>query len=204
MKKITTDPPYNMMPEAEKGRLVIISAPSGAGKSTIVNYLLEMDLGLEFSISATTRKPRGGEKDGREYYFLASDAFRSRIEAGEFVEWEEVYENLFYGTLKSEITRIWGKGKHVLFDVDVAGGVNLKKIFGSKAIAIFIKPPSIEELGKRLAARATDTPEMISERTAKASEEMKYEGRFDHTIINEDLQKAKAEALQLVRSFLQK
>jgi len=185
------------------GKLVIISAPSGAGKSTIVSYLLTIDQRLEFSVSATTRKPRGNEKEGKEYYFLTADTFRGKIDKGEFVEWEEVYKDLFYGTLRSEIERIWKKNGHVLFDVDVAGGVNLKKIFGEKAIAIFIMPPSEKALRERLTGRGTDTPEMIEQRLAKAEAEIKFAGQFDHIVVNNDLAQAKSEVFDLVSKFLE-
>jgi guanylate kinase len=185
-----------------KGKLVIISAPSGSGKTTIVMHLLNCGLGLEFSVSATTRQRRANESDGKDYYFLAEDEFRRRIKAGGFVEWEEVYKDNFYGTPKSEIERIWAKGNHVLFDVDVVGGINLKKIFSEKAISIFIMPPSVEELEKRLITRGTDKPEKINMRVKKAEEEIKSAEQFDHIIINDDLEKAKSEAFNLVHEFL--
>lgn len=186
-----------------KGKLVIISAPSGAGKSTIVHHLLEKGISLEFSISATTRSPRGNETDGNEYYFLTVAEFRRKIKDGDFVEWEQVYKDQYYGTLKSEIERIWSHGHHVLFDVDVKGGNNLKTIFGHQAISIFIMPPSIEELEKRLVKRGTDTPEKIKMRVAKAEEEMKLASRFDNIIINNRLEQAEDEAYRLVHSFLE-
>jgi guanylate kinase len=185
-------------------RIVIISAPSGAGKSTIVKHLLSGDINLEFSISATTRQPRGEEINGREYYFLSIEDFRERIKKGEFIEWEEVYKDQIYGTLKSEIERIWSNGNHVLFDVDVKGGINLKNIFGSKAVSIFIMPPSIDELEKRLVSRATDNPEKIKMRVAKAEEELKLAGEFDHIVINNNLEQAESEVYKLVTSFLNK
>jgi guanylate kinase len=183
-------------------RIVIISAPSGAGKSTIVKHLLSGGINLEFSISATTRQPRGEEINGREYYFLSVEDFRERIKKGEFIEWEEVYKDHIYGTLKSEIERIWSNGNHVLFDVDVKGGINLKNIFGSKAVSIFIMPPSIDELEKRLFSRATDNPEKIKMRVAKAEEELKLAGEFDHIVINNNLEQAESEVYKLVTSFL--
>jgi guanylate kinase len=183
-------------------RIVIISAPSGAGKSTIVKHLLSCGINLEFSISATTRQPRGEEINGREYYFLTVEDFRERIKLGEFIEWEEVYKDQIYGTLKSEIERIWSKGNHVLFDVDVKGGINLKNIFGSKAVSIFIMPPSIDELEKRLVSRATDNPEKIKMRVAKAEEELKLAGEFDHIVINNNLKNAEIEVYKIVNDFV--
>ncbi len=185
-----------------KGKLVIISAPSGAGKSTIVNHLLGKDLNLEFSISATTRNPRGKEKDGKEYYFMSVKEFRNRVRRGKFIEWEEVYKNQLYGTLKSEIARIWANGNHVLFDVDVKGGVNLKNIFGHKAISIFVMPPSLNELEKRLVKRGTDDPAKIRMRVEKAEEEIKLADQFDSIVINDNLGKAKNEVYKLVNSFI--
>jgi guanylate kinase len=185
-----------------KGKLIIISAPSGAGKSTIVKYLLDRGINLEFSISATTRKPRGEEKYGMEYYFISVEEFIRRIRDNEFVEWEEVYKNNLYGTLKSEIERIWSAGNHVLFDVDVKGGINLKKIFGDKAISIFIMPPSITELEKRLNTRGTDDSSKIKVRLAKAEEEINQAGEFDHIIINDILEEAEDEACNLIIDFI--
>ena len=185
-----------------EGKLVIISAPSGAGKTTIVNHILQMVPGLEFSVSATTRSPRGKEKDGKEYYFISTEDFRERIRNNEFAEWQEVYKDHFYGTLKSEIDRIWAKGKHVIFDVDVMGGINLKNIFSTRAISIFIRPPSVRELEKRLLGRATDNPEKIKMRLAKAVEEMKLADRFDHIVINDNLEQARNDVCKIVMSFL--
>jgi len=185
-----------------EGKLVIISAPSGAGKTTIVNHLLQEVPELEFSISATTRNPRGKEKDGKEYYFIAVEDFRERIRRKEFTEWEEVYKDHYYGTLKSEIERIWAEGKHVIFDVDVKGGINLKNIFGNKAVSIFIMPPSLTELEMRLHARATDNPAKIKIRVEKAVEEMKLAGEFDHIVINDNLEQARNEVCKVVRGFL--
>jgi len=184
------------------GKLVIITAPSGAGKTTIVNHLLKKGLSLEFSISATTRNPRGNEKNGKEYYFISIEDFRKRIGNNEFAEWQEVYKDQFYGTLRSEIERIWADKKHVLFDVDVKGGINLKNIFSDKAISIFIMPPSVEELEKRLISRATDDRSKIKIRVEKAIEEIKLAGHFDYIIINDNLQQAQNEAYEMVRSFL--
>jgi guanylate kinase len=185
-----------------KGKLVIISAPSGSGKTTIVKHLLNSDLNLEFSISATTRPIRTNENQGKDYYFLSTDEFRRRVNDDEFIEWEEVYKDHLYGTLKSEIERIWAKGNHVLFDVDVKGGTNLKKLYGKQAISIFVMPPSIDELEKRLVTRGTDKPERIRMRVEKAVAEMKFADKFDHIVINDKLKKAQNEAYRLVFGFL--
>ncbi|MGD0583912.1 MAG: guanylate kinase [Bacteroidales bacterium] len=184
------------------GKLVIISAPSGAGKTTIVRHLLDRSLGLEFSVSATTRQMRTNESEGKDYYFLTPDEFKRGIKKGNFAEWQEVYKDNFYGTPVSEIERIRAKGRHVLFDVDVLGGINLKSTFGDNAISLFIMPPSVDELERRLVARGTDKPEKIRMRVRKAEEEIKLSGRFDHIIINDDLEKAKSEAEKIVRDFL--
>jgi guanylate kinase len=188
---------YNM-----KGKLVIISAPSGAGKTTIVRHLLDSSINLEFSVSATTRAPRGNEKDGREYYFLSVEEFRKRVKKGDFIEWEEVYKDQLYGTLKSEIDRIWSNGNHVLFDVDVKGGIHLKDIFRLEAISIFIMPPSVKELEKRLILRGTDTKAKIKMRVTKAQEEMKQADEFDNIVINDNLEQAKNDVYNLVYSFI--
>jgi guanylate kinase len=184
-------------------KLVIVSAPSGAGKTTIVRHLLESGLNLAFSVSATTRPLRGNEKEGVDYFFMSVSEFRKRIEKNEFVEWEEVYKDLLYGTLKSELERIRANGKHVIFDVDAKGGINLKKIFGIKSIAIFIMPPSVEELETRLIKRGTEGPEKIRMRVNKAREEMDLANQFDTVIINSQLDKTKEEALKIVSSFLE-
>ncbi len=184
-------------------KVVIFSAPSGAGKSTIVNHLLNLFPELEFSISATSRAPRGQEKHGVEYYFYTSDEFRSLIADDRFVEYEEVYAGSFYGTLKSEVDRIWAKGNTIIFDIDVQGGVNLKKFFGEKALSVFIQAPSVEILRERLVRRGTDTPEAIEKRVAKAASEMEFaEGKFDYVLINDDLQTAKDEAEKVIGDFL--
>jgi guanylate kinase len=187
-----------------KGKLVIISAPSGAGKTTIVRHLLDSNLNLSFSVSATTRQLRGDEKDGVDYFFLSVQEFKKRIENDDFVEWEEVYKDLMYGTLKSELERIWANGNHVLFDVDAQGGITLKKKFGTDSIAIFIMPPSVEELENRLVKRATDSPEKIRMRVDKAREEMKLANQFDTVIVNHQLDRAKKEVLKIVSSFLER
>lgn len=184
------------------GKVIIFSAPSGAGKSTIVNYLLDKGLGLEFSVSATCRPPRGKEQHGKEYYFFTQDEFRQRIEAGEFLEFEEVYPGCFYGTLNSEVERIWARGHTVLFDVDVVGGLNIKKKFGKQALAVFIQPPSVEVLQQRLIGRGTDEPDKIAQRVAKAEYELSFANRFDTVIVNDRLEEALAEAEGKVRDFL--
>lgn len=184
-------------------KVIIFSAPSGAGKSTVVNHLLGLHPELEFSISATSRAPRGQEKHGVEYYFFTADEFRSLIAEDKFVEYEEVYAGSFYGTLRSEVERIWAKGHVIIFDIDVQGGVNLKRIFGDQAFSIFIQAPSVEILRERLVNRNTDTPEAIEKRVAKAASEMEFAaGKFDYTLINEDLQTALAEAESVVGKFL--
>ena len=184
------------------GKLIIFSAPSGSGKSTIVNTLLKKRDDLEFSISATSRAPRGTEQNGKEYYFLTPDEFRKKIENDELLEWEEVYKDTYYGTLKSEVERITSKGKNVVFDVDVVGGSNIKKMYGDNALAIFIQPPSIEELQKRLVLRGTDSPEKIKERVAKASHELTYADKFDVIVVNDDLEKAVRETERAINEFL--
>lgn len=183
-------------------KAVIFSAPSGSGKSTIINYLLKQGLRLRFSISATSRAPRGAERDGVEYYFLTPDEFRRRVANDEFLEYEEVYPDKFYGTLKSEIERIHREGDHVIFDVDVVGGCNIKRYFGEKALSIFIQPPSVEVLRERLVARGTDAPEVIEDRVAKATYELGFASRFDRVIINDDLARAEEETLKAVKLFL--
>lgn len=188
----------------KRGKLVIFSAPSGSGKSTIIQSLLNRDLNLSFSISATSRAPRGTEKNGVEYYFISPEEFRQRIANGEFLEYEEVYAGKFYGTLKSEVERILDSGHNVIFDVDVVGGLNIKKYYGDQALALFIQPPSIEELEKRLKHRATDAPEVIASRVAKAEYELSFAPRFDHIIVNDILEKAQEEAYQTIRQFLDK
>lgn len=185
-------------------KLIIISAPSGSGKSTIINYLISKGLPLGFSISATSRAPRGTEKNGVEYYFLTPDEFRQKIQNDEFLEYEEVYKDKFYGTLKSEVDRIADSGKTAVFDVDVKGGVNIKKFYGERALSVFIQPPSIDELRARLEGRGTDAPEVINDRIKRAEFELSYADKFDHVIINDDLQKAEKEAYELISSFIKK
>ncbi len=186
------------------GKVLILSAPSGAGKSTIVKYLLENIKGLEFSVSATSRAPRGVEKNGVDYHFLSTVEFRNRIEQGEFIEFEEVYDGLYYGTLKSEVERIWEKGNIIVFDIDVMGGINLKKRYGNNALSLFIQPPSIDELRNRLTKRGTDTPEAIDKRVAKAQKEMEYRYMFDEVIINDNLEECLAKTEDIVKKFLNK
>ena len=187
-----------------EGKCIILCAPSGAGKTSITKYLLEQDLGLEFSISACNREKRENEIDGVDYYFLNTEDFKRRIENEEFVEWEEVYKDNFYGTLKTEINRIWNRGKNVIFDVDVEGGLSLTKHFGEKALAIFIKPPSVEALEERLRSRGTEDEEKIQKRLNKAEKELGYAKWFDTIIVNEDLKTAQEEVLTIVKSFLRK
>lgn len=187
-----------------KGKLVIFSAPSGSGKSTIINYLLQKNLNLEFSVSATSRPPRGTERDGVEYYFLTPQQFREKIEAGEFLEYEEVYKDRFYGTLKEPVEKMLDEGINVVFDVDVVGGCNIKKYYGNRALSIFIQPPSVEELRRRLESRGTDAPEVIADRVAKAEFELGFAGKFDVVIINDDLQKAQDEAYRVLSDYLNK
>jgi len=184
------------------GKLIIFSAPSGAGKTTIVRHLLELDLNLEFSISATSRGMRHTETDGKDYYFLSPEEFRQKIRNDEFLEWEEVYQGTFYGTLKSEVERIRSNGKNVVFDVDVVGGCNIKKFYGDDALAVFVQPPSVEELRNRLVARSTDAPEVIEKRVAKAEYELTFAPNFDVIIVNDQLKKAFKETEECVRAFI--
>lgn len=184
------------------GKLIIFSAPSGSGKTTLVHHLLSKpELKLAFSVSATSREKRPNETHGKDYYFLSAEEFKTRISKDDFLEWEEVYTNQFYGTLKSEIDRIHAEGKHVMFDVDVVGGVNIKKQFADNALAVFVKPPSIEELENRLRNRSTESEESLQKRVGKAAEEMEYANQFDVVLINDDLETAKAEAERLVFEF---
>ena len=193
-----------LMVRSNKNKVLIISAPSGAGKSTLVNHLLKTGLPLAFSVSATSRKPRAHEVNGREYYFIRTSEFKKKIKAGEFIEWQEVYQNHYYGTLKKEIERITNEGMIPLFDVDVQGGINLKKIFGDSALAIFIMPPSVEELRARLIKRGTETPEDIGMRVEKAFSEILLADSFDRVIVNDDLKRASGEISSVIREFIGK
>lgn len=186
-------------------KLIVFSAPSGSGKTTIVRHLLEQtDLPLAFSISATTRAPRGAEKEGVDYYFLSPEAFKSKIEKGEFLEYEEVYPGLFYGTLASEVNRLWNENKTVLFDIDVMGGISIKKSFPDETLTVFVQPPSIETLEERLRSRNTDTEETLQIRLSKAQQELDKAQAFDEIVINDDLSTALTQTEELVRSFLSK
>lgn len=186
-----------------KGKLLVFSAPSGSGKTTIVRHLLaQEDLNLEFSISCATREPRGQEVDGKDYYFISWEEFKKHIKAEEFVEWEEVYTNNYYGTLKSEVERIWAKGKNVIFDIDVSGGLRIKSKFPQETLAVFVKPPSVDELKRRLKQRSTESDEKINMRIAKAHVELATAPQFDKIIKNYDLDVAKAEAYDLVKEFI--
>ena len=187
---------------SREGKLIIFSAPSGSGKTTLVRHLLSVFPQLAFSISATSRLPRGAEEHAKDYYFLTPDAFAARVAAGDFLEWEEVYPGTSYGTLRSEVQRLWDAGKDVIFDIDVVGGVNLKEQFGQRALAVYVDLPSREELERRLRGRGTDSEEKISERLAKADEERTYAPRFDVVLINDTLDQAKADAQTLVGDFL--
>jgi guanylate kinase len=192
--------PTNTTPR--QGKLIVFSAPSGSGKSTLINYLLTQVEGLSFSISCTSRAPRGQEQHGREYYFLTPEEFRERIARDEFLEYEEVYADKFYGTLKSEVERLSSAGKIVIFDVDVKGGVNIKKYYGDRALSVFIQPPSLAALRERLVGRATDAPEVIETRLERAEFELSLAPQFDRIVVNDDLEQAKAEVLRVVRAFL--
>ena len=187
-----------------RGKLIIVSAPSGTGKSTIISWLMKEhpELNLAFSISCTSRPPRGTEQNGVEYFFLTPEEFRQRIDNDEFLEYEEVYEGRFYGTLKAQVERQLEAGQNVVFDVDVKGGVNIKNYYGDEAMSLFIQPPSIAELRKRLEGRGTDAPEVIDQRIARAEFELTFADKFDKIVVNDDLAQAKADALQLVKDFL--
>ena len=184
------------------GKLIIFSAPSGSGKSTIINYLLSQNLNLAFSISATSRPPRGTEQNGVEYFFLTPEEFKQRIANDEFLEYEEVYQDRIYGTLKAQVEKQLAAGQNVIFDVDVVGGCNIKKFYGERALSVFIQPPSIEELRRRLNGRGTDSPEVIESRIAKAEFELGFADKFDVVIVNDELDKAQAEAFQVINRFI--
>lgn len=186
------------------GKVLIFSAPSGSGKTTIVKHLLKFFPQLEFSISATSRAPRGEERDGADYYFMDAAEFAARVDEGEFIEWEEVYAGTCYGTLRAEIDRIWDRGNVVVFDVDVVGALNIKKLFDGQALSVFIMPPSVEELRVRLEGRGTDSPEAIEKRLAKATLEIEYAPKFDAVVVNDDLEVAYGEAVRVVGDFLGK
>jgi guanylate kinase len=188
----------------KEGKLIVFSAPSGSGKTTIVHHLLsQKDLNLAFSISATSREKRGSEIDGKDYYFISPEIFKIRIKNDEFLEWEEVYQNIFYGTLKSELERIWAEGKHAIFDIDVVGGLAIKYKYPKKTLAVFVQPPSLEEMERRLRNRNTDSEEKIIERVRKAKREIKFSPDFDMILLNDDLERAKKEAYQLVKGFIE-
>ena len=187
----------------KRGKLIVFSAPSGSGKTTLVRHLIaQRELNLDFSISATSREKRGNEKDRKDYYFISSDDFKSRINKGDFVEWEEVYRGNFYGTLKSEIERIWSEGRHVIFDIDVVGGLRIKEKYPEQTLAIFVQAPSIEIMELRLRNRKTDSEEKIKERVLKAERELKFANKFDVIMVNDNLEKAKKEAFSLVFDFI--
>lgn len=184
------------------GKMIIVSAPSGAGKTTIVRALLEKFPKLEFSVSACSRAKRENEVDGRDYYFLSPEEFKTKIDKDEFVEWEEVYQGSYYGTLKSELERIWSKGNHVIFDVDVMGGLNIKKQYPGQSLAVFVMPPDMETLKQRLQNRGTENPESLKKRLEKAAYEMSFASQFDYNLINDDIGKAKNEAYRVIEKFL--
>lgn len=187
----------------KEGKIIIFSAPSGSGKSTIIQRLMQNpELRLGFSVSATSRQPRGSEQHGREYYFITCEEFKLRVGAGEFIEWEEVYPGTCYGTLRSEVERVTGNGQNLVLDIDVAGGVNVKKMYGDRALALFIEPPSLEELERRLKGRGTDAPEVVEKRLAKAEYELGFAPQYDAVIVNEDLEAAVAAATTLILDFI--
>ena len=187
----------------KKGKLIVFSAPSGSGKTTIVHHLLaQKELGLDFSISATSRKARGKEIDGKDYYFITEDRFKEHIKNDDFIEYEEVYTNNYYGTLKKEVERIWAQGKTVIFDIDVVGGLNIKQKFPDQTLAVFVQPPSIKEMERRLRNRKTDSEEKIKERVAKAEKELNYAKDFDVILVNDNLEDTKKEAYKLIEKFV--
>ena len=188
---------------SKNGKLIVFSAPSGSGKTTLVRYLLAQDIPFGFSISATSRLPRGAEQDGVDYYFLTEAAFREKIAQNAFLEYEEVYSGTFYGTLRTEVERLWASAKHVLFDIDVVGGLNIKQQFPEECLALFVQPPSLEELEKRLRGRGTDSEETIQQRLAKAKEELAYAPQFDRVIVNDNLETAQQEVRKAIEQFLQ-
>lgn len=188
----------------QRGKLIIFSAPSGSGKTTIITHLMKLSLDLEFSISATSREPRGAEVNGEDYHFLSSEEFKSKVDDNQFLEWEEVYKGTCYGTLKSEVERIQDQGKNVIFDVDVVGGCNIKEYYGSEALSIFVQPPSIKELESRLRGRSTDSEEAIERRIAKAAEELTYSSKFDTIVINDKLEDALIESERVIKEFIKK
>ena len=185
------------------GKLILFSAPSGSGKSTIINYLMQQGLGLHFSISATSRPPRGQERNGVEYFFLSPEEFRERIARNEFLEYVEVYEGRFYGTLKSQVDAQLSRGEHVVADVDVVGAGRIKAVYGDRALTVFVQPPSVDELRRRLEGRGTDSPEVINDRIARAEYELTFAPQFDVIIVNDRLEQAQADALAAIRRFLQ-
>ena len=185
------------------GKLILFSAPSGSGKSTIINYLMQQGLGLHFSISATSRPPRGQERNGVEYFFLSPEEFRERIARNEFLEYVEVYEGRFYGTLKSQVDAQLSRGEHVVADVDVVGAGRIKAVYGDRALTVFVQPPSVDELRRRLEGRGTDSPEVINDRIARAEYELTFAPQFDVVIVNDRLEQAQADALAAIRRFLQ-
>lgn len=187
-----------------KGKIIIFSAPSGSGKSTIINFLMQQNLNLAFSISATSRPPRGTEQHGVEYFFLSPEEFRQRIERNEFLEYEEVYKDRYYGTLKEQVEKQLEQGQNVVLDVDVKGGCNIKKYFGDQALSVFIQPPSVDALRQRLIGRGTDSPEVIEDRIARAEYELSFADKFDTVVVNDNLEQAQQEALQILKDFLNK
>ena len=189
--------------KSKEGKIIIFSAPSGTGKSTIIKRLMpDEELALSFSVSATSRAPRAGEENGRDYYFITPEEFRRHVEAGDFVEWEEVYNGTCYGTLRSEIERIIGEGRNVVLDIDVMGGLNIKRMYGPRALALFIEPPSVEALGERLRGRATDSEEVIEKRLAKAEYELSFASQYDVTIVNDDLDAAVTAVRDTILNFI--